>query len=160
MLAENLVWLRRRFGYSQEEVAERVGVSRQAVTRWEAGETVPDLPNCVALAKLYDVKLDDLVRHDKESSGMAIPPKGKHIFGVVSLDEAGRVSLPQEARDLFQLRPGTSMLVLGDEEQGIALVPAEFFTELASAVLAAERREPDDKKNDGEPGTEHGPEQK
>lgn len=141
MLAENLSWLRHHCGYSQEVVAERVGVSRQAVTRWEAGETVPDLPNCMALAELYGVRLDDLVRHDRERTGLNIPPKGKHIFGVAELDSEGRISLPAAARELFRLRPGTPVLILGDEEQGLALVRADALSELASAVLASQRRE-------------------
>ncbi len=151
MLAQNLVWLRRHYGYSQEEVAERVGVSRQAVTRWEAGETVPDLTNCMALAELYGVRLDDLVRHDEKATGMAIPPKGKHVFGVAPLDEAGRIQLPPPALELFQLRPGTPMLILGDEDQGIALVRADFFRELASAVLASQRRNQDEPNSQPEP---------
>lgn len=151
MLAQNLAWLRRHYGYSQETVAERIGVSRQAVTRWEAGETVPDLTNCMALAELYDVRLDDLVRHDEEATGMTIPPKGKHIFGVVPLDEAGRVQLPQSALELFRLRPGTPVLILGDEEQGLALVRADCFTELASAVLASQRRNRDESEFQPEP---------
>jgi len=141
MLAQNLSWLRHHYGYSQEEVAERVGVSRQAVTRWEAGETVPDLPNCLALAELYGVLLDDLVRYNKESTGLDIPPKGKHAFGVVTVDEEGRLPLPSAAQELFRIHPGTPVLVLGDEEQGLALVRADTFSEMASAVLASQRRE-------------------
>lgn len=140
MLAENLAWLRRYHGYSQEELAERIGVSRQAAAKWEAGETTPDLTNCMALADLYGVRLDDLVRHDEAETGMKIAPKGKHAFGVAMIDEDGRIQLPQAARDIFQFQPGTPVLILGDEEQGIALVRADALHDLAAAVLASERR--------------------
>ena len=147
MLAENLSWLRRHYGYSQEELSERVGVSRQAVARWESGETVPDLTNCMALAELYGVRLDDLVRYDRQRTGLNIPPKGKHIFGVAELDLEGRISLPAAARELFRLQPGTPVLILGDEEQGLALVRADALSELASAVLASQRRESHESKH-------------
>ena len=55
-IARNLADLRRRCRYTQEEVAERIGVSRQAVAKWESGESVPDIVNCDALAQLYDVE--------------------------------------------------------------------------------------------------------
>ena len=82
-LARNLTTLRQLNQFSQEDVAERVGVSRQAVAKWEAGQSVPDILNCDALAKLYDVELDDLIHYDQEQTGESIPPKGKHIFGTV-----------------------------------------------------------------------------
>lgn len=52
--------------FSQEDVAERIGVSRQAVAKWESGQSVPDILNCDTLAKLYDVELNDLIRYDEE----------------------------------------------------------------------------------------------
>ena len=78
-IAYNLTTLRQLNKFSQEEVAERIGVSRQAVAKWEAGQSVPDILNCDALAKLYDVELDDLIHYDQEQTGKGIPPKGKHL---------------------------------------------------------------------------------
>ena len=59
LISLNLSALRQYHKYSQEEVAEKIGVSRQAVAKWESGETVPDILNCDALAKLYNVSIDD-----------------------------------------------------------------------------------------------------
>lgn len=64
LVSLNLSALRQYHKYSQEEVAEKIGVSRQAVAKWESGETVPDIPNCDALAKLYNVSIDDLIHFD------------------------------------------------------------------------------------------------
>ena len=86
-LGERIKALRRRAGLSQEQVAEQVGVSRQAVAKWESGERAPDLNNCAALAELYHVTLDDLVRHDRAKTGVGVPPKGKHMFGLVTVGE-------------------------------------------------------------------------
>ena len=49
-------------------------------------------------------------------------PKGKHIFGTVKVGERGQIVIPKEARELFDINPGDTLLVLGDEEQGIAVV--------------------------------------
>lgn len=59
-LGEQLKELRTRTGFSQEMVAERVGVSRQAVTKWESGRTLPTAENLAALAQLYQVPLEVL----------------------------------------------------------------------------------------------------
>ena len=66
LISRNLTALRQYHKYSQEEVAEKVGVTRQAVAKWESGETVPDILNCDALAELYDVSVDTLIHYDQE----------------------------------------------------------------------------------------------
>lgn len=125
MLSENLYNLRKLHKLSQEQVAERLGVSRQAVAKWETGETAPDIHNCVALARLYDVSVDDLVNYDSAGSGMMIPPKGKHLFGVVTVGDKGQIVLPKQARKIFHIQAGDQLVVLGDEAQGIAIIKAD-----------------------------------
>ena len=61
MLAENLTLLRNIRGMTQEEVAEVVGISRQSYSKWEQGETIPDIEKCDRLAKFYGVSIDALV---------------------------------------------------------------------------------------------------
>ena len=94
-IAQNLMILRQLHQLSQEEVAGRIGVSRQAVAKWESGQSVPDILNCDALAKLYDVELDDLLHYDQEQTGKSIPPRGKHLFGTVRVGERGQMVLPK-----------------------------------------------------------------
>lgn len=65
-IAQRLATMRREKGYSQEELAERLGLSRQAVSKWERAESSPDIGNIVALAKLYGVTVDELLRVDDE----------------------------------------------------------------------------------------------
>ena len=60
-IAEKLKNLRIKHGLSQEKLAEQLMVSRQAVSKWENGETLPDMENMIALAKLYNTSLDELV---------------------------------------------------------------------------------------------------
>lgn len=61
-IAQRLAELRRSKGYSQESLANALGLSRQAVSKWERAESSPDTENLIALARLYGVSLDELVR--------------------------------------------------------------------------------------------------
>lgn len=121
MIDRNIFSLRTRNGLTQEELGERVGVSRQTVAKWESGDATPDLVNADGLARLFGVRLDDLVHHDEDEMGYPIAPAGLHIFGVVRLGDHGRLTIPRRAREVFGLEPGSELLVLGDESQGIAL---------------------------------------
>lgn len=64
-----------------------------------------------------------------------VMPKGKHIFGTVKVGERGQIVIPKEARELFDIQPGDMLLVLGDEEQGIAVVKADIMQEVAIKIL-------------------------
>ena len=66
-IANRLVTLRKKNGLSQEELADRIGISRQAVSKWERAESSPDTDNLIALARLYDVSLDELLESSPES---------------------------------------------------------------------------------------------
>lgn len=65
-IADRLVKMRKKKGYSQEELAEKLGLSRQAVSKWERAEASPDTDNLICLAKLYGVSLDDLLNTDDD----------------------------------------------------------------------------------------------
>ncbi|MBR2380980.1 MAG: helix-turn-helix domain-containing protein [Clostridia bacterium] len=64
--ANRLYELRKKHNLSQEELAEKLGVSRQAVSKWERSEASPDTDNLIALAKIYDLSLDELIYGEKE----------------------------------------------------------------------------------------------
>lgn len=67
--ADRLIELRRARALSQEDLAGKIGVSRQAVSKWERAESAPDIGNLVALSQLYKVSLDELVRGAEVFSG-------------------------------------------------------------------------------------------
>ncbi len=60
--ADRLIELRKDNGMSQEELAQRIGLSRQAVSKWERAESSPDIGNLVALAEIYGLTIDDIVK--------------------------------------------------------------------------------------------------
>ena len=75
VLSEKLAALRKEHGYSQLYVAERLNVSRQAISRWEVGSSVPSTENLMELSRLYGVSLDELVGHGAESPTQATPER-------------------------------------------------------------------------------------
>lgn len=130
MLKDNLVMLRRFAGLSQEEIAERIGISRQAYAKWERGLTIPDVEKCRLLAEVYGTTIDSLVKTET-ADGIGVippPPKGKNIWGSVTVGERGQIVIPKGARDRFSLTAGQRLIVVSDEA-GIALIPAERFEE-------------------------------
>ena len=61
--------------------------------------------------------------------------KGRYIFGMVKVGERGQIVIPKEAREKFDIKPGDSLLVLGDEEKGIAIVKADLMKSFALKIL-------------------------
>lgn len=129
MISTNITILRKKQGLSQEALAEKIGVSRQTVAKWESGESAPDILHTDAMAELFDVSLEDLIHGDMNSEGL--PPKGRFVFGTVTVGDKGQIVIPVKARRLFHIHPGDDLMVLGDLEQGLALVRADFFLEIA-----------------------------
>lgn len=73
--AKRLYEYRKANGYSQEELAAKIGVSRQAISKWERSESSPDTENLIALAKLYGVTLDTLLMGEAEPSAAPKEPE-------------------------------------------------------------------------------------
>ena len=67
--------LRKQFNLTQEEMAERLDVSRQAITKWESGEGMPDIDNLKQIAELFETTIDDLVADEKE-----VEPREPEMF--------------------------------------------------------------------------------
>lgn len=131
MFRDNLITLRKLHNISQEEFAERVGISRQTLSKYETGESIPDIEKTKAIADVFEVSLDDLVNYDPaENKGLKIPPKGKHMFGSVKVGDKGQIVIPARARKIFDIQPGDNLIVLGDEGQGIAIIKEKGLMEL------------------------------
>lgn len=64
-IADRIQYLRKQNGYSQEELADKVGVSRQAVSKWESGASDPSTTNLMALAKLFGVTAEEILKEVK-----------------------------------------------------------------------------------------------
>ncbi len=143
MLADNLVMLRNLKGMTQEQVAEVAGISRQSYAKWEQGETVPDIEKCDRLAKLYGISIDALIHQDNAvgHTRIAPAPVGKHLWGMVTIGSKGQIVIPKAARETFDLKEGDSLVVLGDEAEGIALVKStDFETRMQEALQMSQQK--------------------
>ena len=74
-------------------------------------------------------------------------PKGKYAW-TAKVGEKGQIVIPKEARDIFNINPGDTLLLLGDEKQGIAIVKNEVFTHFAETILKAQLSGEEEEKED------------
>ena len=124
----NLKPLRKQNGLTQEQIAEKLGVSRQTIAKWERGECLPDLENVIALADIYEVTVDSLVRNVASGGKGGKGDDKKHMFGVTRVNDKGQITLPKKCREIFDIKQGDALLLLGDEDKGIAIVKvSEIF---------------------------------
>ncbi len=126
MIGMNIKYLRKKYRYSQEDIAEKLMVSRQSVAKWENGETLPDVIKCAELAKLFEVTVEMLLmcsleELDNSEYASSEGGDGKYIFGIVKVGERGQMVIPKLARRVFDIGPGDRLLVLGDKNKGIAI---------------------------------------
>ena len=127
-IADNLNLMRQKSGYSLEALAEIISVSRQTIAKWELGDSYPDLMNCMKLASLYKVSLDELVnkpmREIQNSHFLSLDNK---IGGVIDVSEEGTIRIPDTVLEMFDIHPGEKVLLLADKKQGIALIKCSYF---------------------------------
>ena len=107
-----------------EEVAELTDVSRQAVGKWEMGESLPDLSNTLKLATLYKISLDELVLQKLSEK---LPQQNSKVMGMLEVGNNGQIRLPDEVMSLFDIHTGENVLFLADKAQGIAIVKCSQF---------------------------------
>ena len=139
MFKDNLIQLRKLRNMTQEDVAEEVGVSRQAVAKWESGETAPDLEKARLLAGVFGVSLDDLTNYEPgDNLGLSVPPRGRYLFGVVTVGDKGQIVIPAKARKIFEIGTGDQLVVLGKDGEGLAMIKANDFLTLADMIKTQE----------------------
>ena len=103
-IADRLIQLRKKHGLSQEELADKLGLSRQAVSKWERAEASPDTDNLICLAKLYGVSLDELLSTDDDVETIVkeqIKPEAKEEKGksvVLTDDDGSKVIIKDKHR--------------------------------------------------------------
>ena len=133
MFHDNLISLRKMHRMSQEDLSEQIGVTRQTLSKYETGESLPDIDKCKAIADVFGVSMeglwsltmeaDELVNYeDNDKYHMGVGPKGKYMFGLVKVGDKGQIVIPAKARKVCDINPGDNLIVLGDEDQGMAIV--------------------------------------
>ena len=125
---EKLQELRKNKELTQEELAESLYVSRTAVSKWESGDSVPDITNCVKLASLYKISLDELVNRPlRRVIDNDFPSQGDRICGVLEISDDNTIRIPNSVMEMFDMHIGDKALLLADRKQGIALVKCSKF---------------------------------
>lgn len=139
MIGMNIRVLRKKNKMSQEQLAERVSVSRQTIAKWENEEALPDIHKCKLLAGIFQVTLEQLSSNMSEEEVEHLGPQGKQFFGVVKVGERGQIVIPKQARDMYQIQPGDKLVVLGEDvTKGIAILKTDSFLEFAEMIRRAE----------------------
>ncbi len=120
-LHEKIYYCRKKAGYSQEEMAEKLGVSRQAVSKWETGEAVPELAKFSAVAKLFNVTTDWLLCDDESEPEVPETEKRENAPRVADEISDGVMSIISKMWRAYGWLIGIIMMIGG---AGIFLVAA------------------------------------
>ena len=120
ILADKIIELRKKSGWSQEELADRLGVSRQSISKWEGAQSIPDLNRIIAMSQLFGVSTDYLLKDDaSETAGEERLPQvfdeSAEPLRPVSLEEANgflrkKDSFPLQEAVLFGSRSAAFLL--------------------------------------------------
>ena len=125
--ADRLIELRKKHGYSQEELAEKLYISRQAVSKWERAESLPDTENLIALAGLYKISIDKLIHGvDAKASGQP-SSAGKPV----RTGDMSPVRTPFWTAGIVELTVGMALLVAA-----AVLLGLSFAFDSAAVALA------------------------
>ncbi len=144
-IANRLVNLRKEKGLSQEQLAEKIGVSRQAVSKWERSEASPDTDNIILLARLYNISLDELLRTEDE-----IPVPDEQAENTAS--EEGEASLSEDvipAEDAPPAEESGEPFPLPEESNVISEIqPEEVSCEMSAETTETAESRLEEKKED------------
>ena len=89
ILADKIIALRKKAGWSQEELAQQLNVSRQSVSKWEGAQSVPDLERILQMSRLFGVSTDYLLKDELEAPDTALlPDSGDSPLRRVTMEEA------------------------------------------------------------------------
>lgn len=146
ILAEKVASLRKKKGWSQEELAEKLGISRQSVSKWESGASIPDIDKIILLSRLFQVSTDYLLKdelEENEDTSQETEASDEPVKRSVSVEEANRfmeltrkLAAPQAlAVALFVLSPVPMFLLAGLAEAGRLTMKDETAGGLGIVVL-------------------------
>ena len=145
IIAEKIAALRRRSGWSQEELAEKMSISRQSVSKWESGASIPDLDKVLKMSELFGVTTDYLLKDNIEElsivtdSGVAEEAEGRRV----SLEEANAFMELTELLStkiaaavwLFIVSPICAVILGGMYESGIGGMSEDFAAGIGFVVV-------------------------
>lgn len=130
IFADKLIALRKKNGWSQEEFAEKMGVSRQAVSKWEGAQTVPDLDKILLMARLFGVSTDYLLKDEIENE--------EHVGDGEPMEEKKKISLPFAHEYLAWRQSAAKRIALGVALCILAAIPLILLGGMSEAYGISE----------------------
>lgn len=144
ILSKYLQLLRKEHGYTQEDLAQKLTISRQAVSKWETGNTAPDLDTLLKLSKLYDKTINELLEPKIESANL------RTFEDITKIPESSLIKLLSgfNIRDLVKAAMGASPAVndflqniytdidFRNEQQKIGRVRIDEIEDLQNQIVA------------------------
>ena len=110
-LSEKLIALRKEKGWSQEDFAEKLDVSRQAISRWENGSAQPDAQNILRISKLFDVSADYLLNDDCE--------RERDVLGIIATAEESAPPAQKKENSVWVADLGSLLCYIGSLRSSI-----------------------------------------
>lgn len=110
---------------SQEELGEKLGVTRQTIASWEEEKTLPDVLTAINIAKILNVKLNDLVEETEKN--FTYGPPTYRFWGSVTVEKGGKIQLPKKLLEEMGVWAGEQLLIISDIERGVELLPPNIL---------------------------------
>ena len=130
ILADKIIRLRKKNGWSQEELADKMNVSRQAVSKWESAQTIPDLEKILQLGALFGVTTDYLLKDEIEEEEFSNEDSSDTTVKKISIEEANTY-LEQRKRASWRIALATFLCILSP----IALIVLSMLSELPNPIM-------------------------
>ncbi len=131
ILADKIVNLRKKNGWSQEELAEKMNVSRQAVSKWESSQTIPDLEKILQLSKLFGVTTDYLLKDELEDEELINDTSSDETVKRISIEEANTY-IKQRKIAAWHIALATFLCILSP----IALIVLSILSDLPNPIVS------------------------
>ena len=156
ILGEKIIALRKRMNWSQEELAEKLDISRQSVSKWEVGATIPDLDKILKMSDIFGVSTDYLLKDEIEETGpfgRRDIPDGRTVsveeaneFMRLSQEVSGKIALavslfilsPVILLQLFALTEGEKVWILEDWAAGVGVTGILLFVAAGRSAFITE----------------------
>ena len=130
ILADKIIRLRKKNGWSQEELADKMNVSRQAVSKWESAQTIPDLERILQLGALFGVTTDYLLKDEIEEEEFSNEDSSDTTVKKISIEEAN-TNLEQRKRASWRIALATFLCILSP----IAVIVLSMLSELPNPIM-------------------------
>ena len=131
ILADKIIRLRKKNGWSQEELADKMNVSRQAVSKWESAQTIPDLEKILQLSTLFGVTTDYLLKDEIEDEELTKDTSSDTLVKRISIEEANTY-IEQRKKASWRISLATFLCILSP----IALIVLSILSELPNPIIS------------------------